>query len=120
MPKTTELLYLPPDQLANHPDNPRRFYRADDLQALASSIRESGGVDQALIVVPDGHLPDGREHFLVKGHGYQLHWSPAGDAFLVRARAQRIPWAAIAKMMKQPEKRLAYRLQCLQRKAGVL
>jgi len=60
------------------------------------------------------HIPKG------KGHGYQLHWSPAGDAFLVRARAQRIPWAAIAKMMKQPEKRLAYRLQCLQRKAGVL
>lgn len=51
-----------------------------------------------------------------KGQGHELKWSTAGDAFLVRARAEGIPWAGIAKMMKQPVKRLAYRLKCLQRK----
>jgi ParB family chromosome partitioning protein len=68
----TEVLHVPAEQLANHPDNPRRFYKAEDLLALVSSIRESGGVDQALIVVPDGHLADGREHFLVVDGNYRL------------------------------------------------
>jgi ParB family chromosome partitioning protein len=68
----SEVLYLPAEQLSIHPDNPRRFYKAEDLEALASSIRESGGVDQALIVVPNGHLPDGSEHFLVVDGNYRL------------------------------------------------
>ena len=59
------------------------------------------------------HIPKG------KGHNCLLHWSPAGDAFLIRARAQHIPWVAVSRMMKQPEKRLAYRLKYLQRK-GVI
>lgn len=67
-----DLLHLPIEQLGNHPDNPRRFYKPDELQMLANSIRESGGVDLALIVVPDGHLPDGREHYLVVDGNYRL------------------------------------------------
>ena len=54
-------------------------------------------------------IPQGR------GHGHELKWSAAGDAFLIRARAEGIPWAAVAKMMKQPLKRLEYRLKRLQR-----
>lgn len=60
------------DQLSPHPDNPRRFYRPEEIEALAQSIREMGGVEQALLVVPDGRLPDGREHFLVIDGNYRL------------------------------------------------
>lgn len=51
-----------------------------------------------------------------KGQGHDLHWSARGDVFLIRARAESIPWAVVARMMKQPEKRLQYRLKCLLRK----
>jgi len=54
-----------------------------------------------------------------KGSGHDLRWSARGDAFLVRARAESIPWVTVARMMKQPEKRLAYRLKCLLRKQEV-
>jgi hypothetical protein len=51
-----------------------------------------------------------------KGSGHDLHWSARGDAFLMRARAESIPWATVAHMMKQPERRLQYHLKCLLRK----
>ena len=69
---TTELPYLSVDQLSPHPDNPRRFYRPEEIEALAMSIHEMGGVEQAMLVIPDGQLPDGREHFLVIDGNYRL------------------------------------------------
>lgn len=50
-----------------------------------------------------------------KGQGHSLPWSAAGDTFLIRARAEGTPWVAVARMMKQPERRLQYHLKCLLR-----
>lgn len=47
-----EILYIQIDQLVPDPDNPRRFYPPEDVQAMADSIRQAGGVDQALLVTP--------------------------------------------------------------------
>jgi len=78
---TTEMVFLAVDQLAPHPDNPRRFYRPEEIEALARSIREMGGVEQALIIVPNGRLaatsgapgvPGDRPHFLVVDGNYRL------------------------------------------------
>jgi len=69
---TTKAALLAVDQLSPHPDNPRRFYRSEEIEALATSILEMGGVEQALLVIPDGQLPDGREHFLVIDGNYRL------------------------------------------------
>jgi len=77
----TEVVFLPIEQLAPHPDNPRRFYRPEEIEALARSIREMGGVEQALIIVPNGRLaatsgapgvPGDRPHFLVVDGNYRL------------------------------------------------
>lgn len=55
------------DQLAPHPDNPRRFYKREELETLAVSIREMGGVEQALIVI----LEKSDRYLVVDGH-YRL------------------------------------------------
>jgi len=67
-----ETVLLSVDQLSPHPDNPRRFYRPEEIEALATSIREMGGVEQSLLVIPDGRLLGGREHFLVVDGNYRL------------------------------------------------
>jgi len=68
----TETLLLAVAQLSPHPDNPRRFYLPEEIEALATSILEMGGVELPLLVVPDGQLPDGREHYLVIDGNYRL------------------------------------------------
>jgi ParB family chromosome partitioning protein len=68
----SENVFLSVEQLSPHPDNPRRFYRPEEIEALATSILEMGGVELPLLVVPDGQLPDGREHFLVIDGNYRL------------------------------------------------
>jgi len=68
----SENVLLSVEQLSPHPDNPRRFYRPEEIEALATSILEMGGVEQALLVVPDGRLPEGREHYLVIDGNYRL------------------------------------------------
>lgn len=60
------------EQLDHDPDNPRKFYPKNDLQKLAESILSGGGVDQALIVAPDGNLPDGRLKYLVIDGNFRL------------------------------------------------
>lgn len=60
------------------------------------------------------HIPKGR------GSGHELmQWTARSDAFLVWARAEGIPWAVVARMMKQPEKRLQYRMVTLRRRGLV-
>ncbi len=48
------LLYLSPDVLLTHPKNLRRFYPDNQVHEMAESIKASGGVHQALLVVPNG------------------------------------------------------------------
>lgn len=50
-----EIVLLPQAVLLTHPRNMRRIYRSDDVQAMAASIRENGGVLHALIITP---VPD--------------------------------------------------------------
>jgi len=69
---TAETCLLSIDQLSPHPDNPRRLYRPEEIEALAQSIQEMDGVEQALIVVPGGHLADGRPAYLVVDGNYRL------------------------------------------------
>ena len=38
---TTELPYLSVDQLSPHPDNPRRFYRPEEIEALVAENERS-------------------------------------------------------------------------------
>lgn len=49
----------------------------------------------------------------------KLNWSPAGDAFLIRAHAAGFSFRVIAKMMKQPQKRVIYRLNVLKSRGRI-
>lgn len=49
-----QIIYCRPGQLKRHPENMRRFYPADDVQAMGQSIKAARGVHQALLVVPNG------------------------------------------------------------------
>lgn len=49
-----QIIYCKPDQLKRHPENMRRFYPAEDVQAMAASIKAARGVHQALLIVPNG------------------------------------------------------------------
>jgi ParB/RepB/Spo0J family partition protein len=60
------------EQLDHDPDNPRRFYPKRDLEKLAESILAGDGVDQALLVSPDGVLTDGRLKYLVVDGNFRL------------------------------------------------
>lgn len=53
-----------------------------------------------------------------KGFGHEIHvWSDHGDAFLLLARAGRVPWTVMARLMRGPYtiRRLPYRLKQLHR-----
>jgi len=60
------------EQLEHDPDNPRGFYPKRELGKLAESILAGDGVDQALLVTPDGDLPDGRLKYLVVDGNFRL------------------------------------------------
>jgi ParB/RepB/Spo0J family partition protein len=49
-----EVILVAHERLVQDPENPRRFYPEEDVRRMAQSIRQSGGVDQALIVTPLG------------------------------------------------------------------
>jgi ParB family chromosome partitioning protein len=84
----TETVLFSVDQLSPHPDNPRRFYHPEEIEALAISILEMGGVEQALLIVPDGKLPDGREHFLVIDGNYRLVAAQSLDGRVPRLKCE--------------------------------
>jgi ParB family chromosome partitioning protein len=48
------ILHLPNSSLVPDPDNPRERYSPEDVAALAESIRSIGGVEQPLLICPDG------------------------------------------------------------------
>ena len=48
------ILHLPHSSLVPDPDNPREGYSAEDVAALAVSIQSIGGVEQPLLICPDG------------------------------------------------------------------
>ena len=58
-------LFLSPDVLMTHPRNLRRFYPEDQVQEMASSIRQANGVYQAMLVVPNGKAG---KYFVVDGN----------------------------------------------------
>lgn len=66
------LRYLRADQIEPDPDNPRALYPPEDVQAMAQSISEAGGVDQALIVTEASDTVGG--YRLVDGH---MRWAGA-------------------------------------------
>jgi ParB/RepB/Spo0J family partition protein len=70
--RKTEFIWVTHERLDHDPDNPRRLYPKKDLQKLAESILAGGGVDQALLVTPDGNLPGGKEKFLVVDGNFRL------------------------------------------------
>lgn len=63
-----ELLMLPCEKLVQDPENPRMFYPKEDVRRMAQSIRQSGGVDQALIVTP----LNGTKKYLVIDGNFRL------------------------------------------------
>lgn len=63
-----EVSFLRYQQLISDPENPRRFYPQEDVQRMAQSIRQSGGVDQALIVMPI----EGSDNYLVVDGNFRL------------------------------------------------
>lgn len=69
----SKLLYLSPDVLMTHPKNLRRFYPEAQVREMAESIRQSKGVYQAMLIVPNGHKG---KYFVVDGnirlHGARL------------------------------------------------
>jgi ParB/RepB/Spo0J family partition protein len=67
-----EIIYVHHEQLDHDPDNPRRFYLKDDLAQMGHTIEANGGVDQALLVLPNGFLPDGRPGYLVVDGNFRL------------------------------------------------
>jgi len=67
-----EIVYCDIEQLEHDPDNFRRFYLDGDLQRLSETILLNGGVDQALLVRPNGMLEDGRETYFVIDGNYRL------------------------------------------------
>jgi len=67
-----EIIYVHHEQLDHDPDNPRRFYPEDDLTRMGDTIEANGGVDQALLVLPQGFLPDGRPGYLVVDGNFRL------------------------------------------------
>jgi len=67
-----EIIYVHHEQLDHDPDNPRRFYPKDDLAQMGHTIEANGGVDQALLVLPHGFLPDGRPSYLVVDGNFRL------------------------------------------------
>lgn len=48
-------ILLKPAQLKTHPRNMRRAYPLDQVKQMGQSIRDFGGLINALIVTPDGH-----------------------------------------------------------------
>ena len=48
------ILHLPHTSLVPDPDNPRERYSPEDVAALAVSIQSIGGVEQPLLICPDG------------------------------------------------------------------
>lgn len=48
------ILHLPHTSLVPNPDNPRERYSPEDVAALAVSIQSIGGVEQPLLICPDG------------------------------------------------------------------
>ena len=59
----TDVLMLPVEALFPDPDNPRSHISPEDARSMADSIAAGGGVDQALIVVPDGD-----QYRVIDGH----------------------------------------------------
>lgn len=61
-----QLIFLSPDVLALHPRNLRRFYPEKDILEMSISIRTTGGVYQALLIVPRSDKPG--HYFVVDGN----------------------------------------------------
>ncbi len=59
--KTNQLKYLTPDQILKNPENPRLFFRTDELETLALSIDRHG------IQVPLSVYSDADEYYLIDG-----------------------------------------------------
>lgn len=76
----SEIIYVHHEQLDHDPDNPRRFYPQDDLVHMGQTIEANGGVDQALLVLPNGVLPDGRRSYLVVDGNFRLAATRALDS----------------------------------------
>ncbi|MEJ2563528.1 MAG: hypothetical protein P8Z42_12705 [Anaerolineales bacterium] len=72
MERKTEFIWVSHERLDHDPDNPRKLYPKKDLRKLAESILAGGGVDQSLLVTPDGNMPDGKEAFLVVDGNFRL------------------------------------------------
>lgn len=67
-----EIRNVSADRLEPDPDNPRAFFPPEDVQAMAQSIQEGRGVDQALIVTEDPEKPG--HYRLIDGH---VRWAAA-------------------------------------------
>jgi len=78
VPTMTDLIYLTPSQLRIHPENMRRYYPPEQVAEMAASIQATGGLLQAMLVVPDPERPSG--YLVVDGNMRLAGAHKLGDA----------------------------------------